>query len=147
MKRSSRFLFAFLIFALIVPSAVFAQTGGPSGEPTSLCPGGLLGTPTEADFTTIIDDIGFGPAGGNRVGVVCSPRFVTLTINAQDSLDVACESVVAYQMNSVGQLHKVDSTCVDGVLNLPVSANTHFFLYSFGRPTGAQDLVELSVEV
>jgi hypothetical protein len=148
MKRLSHLLFVLFIVVLVLPTVVMAQTGGPVGETTSLCPGGLLGDLTETDFTSIIDLIGYGPEGGTRVGVLCSSRFETLSINTRDALDVSCSSVVAYQMNNAGQLHKVESSCADDVLSLPVSANTHFFLYTFGRgPGSAQELVELSVEL
>lgn len=149
MKRSMCMLLLLSVVMMALPAVAFAQTGGPAGGRSGLCPDFLLSEASEADFTNIIDLIGYGPEGGRRVGVGCASSFKTVTINTQDAFGAACSAVVPYMMNSNGQMSKMDATCDGNVLSLPVTSNTHYFFYTFpGRGAGgAQQLVELSVEL
>lgn len=137
------------IMSVTLPAVVLAQTGGPGGGDSGLCPDFLLDDVNEDGFTTIIDLIGYGPEGGRRVGVGCANSFKTISLDTQAAFGATCSAVVPYMMNSQGQLFKMEGVCTDGILSLPVTANTHYFFYTFPGigARNAQELVELSVEL
>lgn len=142
MKKTAIWLIVLVVIFSMATTAL-AQTGGPGGAPVA-GPGFpfLLDDVEEAALTEIMDFVGFGPPGGNRVGVSYSYGYGMLSFDTMVEFGLPCSAVTVYRMDDVSQLHLYEGyTCDGNVLSFFHPSLTHFYYYgNISAPPGLVSL-------